>query len=178
MFSHTPEKLGATRRVGFHPTTAHHHHRYPQNPTPSSLTLLDGEPRPPFPMICAIPVHSFRGMEQSDTTPTRRRPTAHKWHLTGVRPGPVLLVTGSGKALQGALKRLKSLPSLGYLRGELRVQPKPQGSDADLHLPLVAASEADAYWTILSAAAQLGMISGRGVPAKYHSQAVSAKVAA
>lgn len=89
-----------------------------------------------------------------------------EWQMTGASPGPILHVTGAGEALNAAVARLQSLPSLSYLRGTLRVSSVMAGA-ADRTVVIRESSAAAAYWRILASAAQLGMISGRGVPAAF-----------
>lgn len=89
------------------------------------------------------------------------------WTLSGAQIGPVLLVTGMGAAMRSAIQRLQSLPSLGYMRGEI-VFAETQGPvHADMHLDIASLPACEAYWCILAGATSLGMISGRGVPAGY-----------
>ena len=89
------------------------------------------------------------------------------WRKTGLKSGPVLVVTGCGAGLDGAVRRLKALPSLGYMRGELTVSRLAFSCGADMYLQLSGLPEMESYWRILAAATRLGMISGRGVPARY-----------
>lgn len=89
------------------------------------------------------------------------------WQLTGPKPGPTLVIVGSGAALAGAVKRLQALPSLAYLRGHLRVCSTIPDIAIDTLVSIKTEVEQDAYWHILAAAARLGMISGRGIPARF-----------
>ena len=86
------------------------------------------------------------------------------WHLTGARSGPALLVTGDLEKLAPVVARLQLLPSLVYLRGALMVGSPGVMVEADEVLPLSGGAPSDFYWSILARAAELGMISGRGIP--------------
>jgi hypothetical protein len=89
------------------------------------------------------------------------------WTLSGAQIGPVLLVTGMGQGMRGAIHRLQSVPSLGYMRGEIVFAETQSHIHADMHLDITPLPASEAYWCILASATSLGMISGRGVPAKY-----------
>jgi hypothetical protein len=89
------------------------------------------------------------------------------WMLSGVRLGPVLLITGMGKPMRGAIQRMQRVPSLGYMRGEIIFAEGQGALHSDMHLDIANLPAAEAYWCILAAATRLGMISGRGVPAGY-----------
>ncbi|SFR38942.1 hypothetical protein [Litoreibacter janthinus] len=86
------------------------------------------------------------------------------WQLTGARAGPILLVTGSARVVLPVVDRLRVLPSLVYLRGTLCVGGRDYVGQADEQLSLDGVAADDIYWGILSRAAELGMISGRGIP--------------
>lgn len=86
--------------------------------------------------------------------------------LGGFRAGPLLSVDGPPVALDALTDRLLRIPSLPHMRGALVVGPVDQdGIDGQIDLDTV--HEADAVWTVLAAAAQLGMIAGRGVPRRF-----------
>lgn len=88
------------------------------------------------------------------------------WHLTGAKAGPSLLVVGDLDALAPAVARLQALPSLVYMRGALMVAGAAEvGAEVDAVLELGAGGSDAYYWQILARAAELGMISGRGIPA-------------
>ena len=89
------------------------------------------------------------------------------WRLSGAVSGPTLLIIGDPAKLQDAVTRLQSLPSLVYLRGMLLVASETSTEPADAQLHLTDREADDAYWIILSEAARLGMISGRGIPASF-----------
>ena len=86
------------------------------------------------------------------------------WQLTGARAGPAVLVTGDLEALAPVVERLQMLPSLVYLRGALMVGSPDAKAEVDEVLHLRTADPAQLYWTILNRIAELGMISGRGIP--------------
>lgn len=87
------------------------------------------------------------------------------WQLSGARSGPTLLVTGDLQKLAPVVERLQLLPSLVYLRGTLKVGGPEAMGEADEVLTLKHGSASDFYWYILARTAELGMISGRGIPA-------------
>ena len=107
----------------------------------------------------------------------------------GLRPGPVVVVSGFTALASPVYDRLLELSSLPFIRGTLllvytdRLGKTPrqfetiQAVDELLFLPFVEVDSADAtdlaeareeaYWTILSLCARLGMIAGRGIPPRY-----------
>lgn len=88
------------------------------------------------------------------------------WQLTGARPGPILLATGILDDLAPVVERLQLLPSLVYLRGSLMVGPPNTQVEADEVLALQGKDEGELFQRILTRASELGMISGRGLPAE------------
>ncbi|RLJ51538.1 hypothetical protein BCF46_1752 [Litoreibacter meonggei] len=93
------------------------------------------------------------------------RPCDLLWQLTGARSGPTLLVTGDLDVLAPIVERLQMLPSLVYLRGTLMVGSSDVTVEADEVMALRSGAPSEVYWSILARTAELGMISGRGIPA-------------
>lgn len=103
------------------------------------------------------------------------------YHVAGMRRGPTLLVAGQGDVIGAAYRRILTLPSLPWIRGNLllvhfedkypdldtkildEAATRFSAVDDTLHLIGSADDRQDVYWTILRFVAQYGMISGRGV---------------
>lgn len=109
--------------------------------------------------------------------------------IKGAAPGPRAVVSGFEPVAGMAFKRIISLPSLPFIRGELALVYTDRVSTADLgrlggdggadaadevlFLPFRTDADTDpfdqrraaqeAYWSILGMCTRLGMISGRGV---------------
>ena len=87
--------------------------------------------------------------------------------MRGVHAGPRLVVTAPVALARALAERLWDLPSLGHMRGSLVVRANTQDpvfDRPDVVLALSDPDETDAYYQILGRMAQLGMITGRGVP--------------
>lgn len=101
-------------------------------------------------------------------------PSAKTEHLStplfsmkGASAGPRLVVTCPDALARQLAERLWDLPSLGRMRGSLVVRANTQDPVYDLPdqvLELPEMDETSAYYGILGQMADLGMISGRGVP--------------
>ena len=104
------------------------------------------------------------------------------YHVSGRKAGPTLLVAAEAPGTHDVFRRLLSIPTLPWLRGNLfllrfdgmchsvaeRTLEKmgSQLEDLDGSLFLTESSDLQAgYWSILRFCARYGMISGRGVPA-------------
>lgn len=77
------------------------------------------------------------------------------------------MVTAPVALARALAERLWDLPSLGHMRGSLVVRANTQDpvfDRPDVVLALSDSDETDAYYQILGRMAQLGMITGRGVP--------------
>ncbi|MEM9432397.1 MAG: hypothetical protein AAGA12_00635 [Pseudomonadota bacterium] len=101
--------------------------------------------------------------------------TACLYRICGHSCGPRLAIVGAACDLDRCILRLKAIPSLGYLRGELaffdsEAAPDICEYDDVIHvaLPKTEPDRFNAtyklYWSILGHVAHLGMIEGRGVP--------------
>lgn len=89
------------------------------------------------------------------------------FNMKGVSAGPRLVVTAPEELARALAERLWDLPSLGRMRGSLVVRSDAQDPAFDLPdftLPLSLSEETVAYFDILGRMAELGMITGRGVP--------------
>lgn len=106
--------------------------------------------------------------------------------LGGVNAGPEMVVLGHGASAKAAFAKLKAVPTIGRMRGRLTLLELDTLPDLDSHtlaqiidVPCVdhvlclANDEpgvdpvSDGYWRVLEACAELGMISGRGIPRSY-----------
>ncbi|MEO9898955.1 MAG: hypothetical protein ABJD13_13440 [Paracoccaceae bacterium] len=104
------------------------------------------------------------------------------YHVAGRKVGPNLLVAAQTNETNEVFRRLLSIPTLPWLRGNLfllrldntrqsiaQLMPKVIGehlTELDGQLLLTGRKSANAgYWTILRFCTHYGMISGRGVPA-------------
>ena len=108
------------------------------------------------------------------------------YHVAGCKAGPNLLVTAQEPHADEVFRRLLSIPTLPWLRGNLfllhldqtrhsvaeqmpEMMPEMMNEyleniDGQLCLTDLETAQAG-YWTILRFCTQYGMISGRGVPA-------------
>ncbi len=154
MYSRTPENLGTTIKSATPPET---------------ITPPHWENPPRIPLISHAPLGYFKRTGGTHMTISEHTTTDDPvlWKLSGAVSGPTLLIIGDPARLQDAVARLQSLPSLVYLRGTLLVAAQAPTEPADAQLHLNGAQADDAYWIILSEAARLGMISGRGIPASF-----------
>ena len=87
--------------------------------------------------------------------------------MKGISAGPRLVVTAPDALARQLADRLWDLPSLGRMHGSLVVRvdgQDPVFDRPDLTLRLAELSETDAYFEVLGQMAELGMITGRGVP--------------
>jgi len=90
--------------------------------------------------------------------------------VSGAQSGPTLAVILGPEQSSAIVNRLAALPSLAYLRGVLIVGEAAED-------PVVATDDVldlrgqkdpvDMFWTLLARATSLGMIAGRGIPARY-----------
>ncbi|MEM9970490.1 MAG: hypothetical protein AAF762_05280 [Pseudomonadota bacterium] len=89
--------------------------------------------------------------------------------VTGAHPGPRLVVTGARSALDAAVEKLFELRGLVAMRGKLEVRAgdwSDASGYADAEFRLDDAPR-NGHLHILGRMASLGMIAGRGVPARY-----------
>lgn len=97
--------------------------------------------------------------------------SASELKITGATHGPNLVVTLASRQSVDVVERLSKLPSLAYLRGVLVVGTDPNPSDLteiDSVLDLRTQTDpVEIFWTLLARATALGMIAGRGIPARY-----------
>ena len=87
--------------------------------------------------------------------------------MRGLHAGPRLAVSAPEMLARQLSERLWDLPSIGRMRGSLVVRSDAQDPVFDLPdevLRLGNQPENDAYFHVLGRMAELGMISGRGVP--------------
>lgn len=87
--------------------------------------------------------------------------------VKGVSAGPRLVVTAPEDLARALADRFWDLPSLGRMRGSLVLRADDQDPVFDLPdfiFRLRAGEATDAYFVVLGRMADLGMISGRGVP--------------
>lgn len=87
--------------------------------------------------------------------------------MDGYASGPRLVATAPDHLARRLAEKLWDLPSLGRMRGALVVRSDTQDpifDRPDFVLELPEMSERDAYYSILSHMADLGMIMGRGIP--------------
>lgn len=87
--------------------------------------------------------------------------------MKGHQAGPRLVVTAPDRLARKLAERLWDLTSLGRMRGSLVVRANTQDPAFDLPdvvMTLGDLSETDGYYQVLGRMAELGMISGRGVP--------------
>ena len=87
--------------------------------------------------------------------------------MKGVSAGPRLVVTGPEPLARYLAERFWDLPSIGRMRGSLVVRADTQDPAYDLPdvtFRLREVPENDAYFQVLGRMAELGMITGRGVP--------------
>lgn len=87
--------------------------------------------------------------------------------MTGASAGPRLVVTCPDALARGLAERFWELPSLGRMRGSLVLRANTQDPTfdlPDLTMQLPDMNQTHAYYRILGQMADLGMISGRGVP--------------
>lgn len=87
--------------------------------------------------------------------------------MRGLNAGPRLVVIAPLALARQVSERLWDLPSIGRMRGSLVVRSDEQDPAFDLPdviMRLPHLSETEAYFGILGRMAELGMISGRGVP--------------
>jgi hypothetical protein len=102
------------------------------------------------------------------------------FHHEGHHSGPSLCVVGRTADMEKVVARMANIPSLAYMRGAISIYGTedngtghfPVADDVLILLDPVesyAASGAPStalYWQILERAAELGIIAGRGVPAR------------
>ena len=87
--------------------------------------------------------------------------------MKGVSAGPRLVVTCPDELARALAERFWDLPSLGRMRGSLVVRADTQDpvfDRPDIVVALREMPETDAYYQVLGRMAELGMITGRGVP--------------
>jgi hypothetical protein len=90
--------------------------------------------------------------------------------MKGVQAGPRLVVTAPERLARQLAERLWDLPNLGNMRGSLVVRANTQDpvfDRPDIVAALGDLEETDAYYQVLGRMADLGMISGRGVPLRH-----------
>ncbi|MEJ6404929.1 hypothetical protein [Yoonia sp. 2307UL14-13] len=101
------------------------------------------------------------------------------YRLGGFRAGPSLVVTGCDRVAEAVFDRLLAVPTLAWMRGRLTLifMDRLDGEafdelepslpvDQTIILPHDAVADdmvTAAYWMVLRACTQLGMIDGRGV---------------
>jgi hypothetical protein len=95
------------------------------------------------------------------------------YRFAGLRAGPALTVVAPVNVRRRVSGRLAMIPSLHRLRGEIRIVSSmaAQMPPTDAWLILGESHAADAYWRVLARAAALGIIEGRGIPARFGEQA-------
>ena len=89
--------------------------------------------------------------------------------MRGVHAGPRMAVTAPEALARTLSDRLWDLPTIGRMRGSLVVRADDQDpayDRPDVVVRLTDQAETDAYYQVLGRMAELGMISGRGVPLK------------
>ena len=89
--------------------------------------------------------------------------------MKGLHAGPRLVVTGSEDLARQLAERFWDLPSLGRMRGSLVVRANTQDpvfDRPDFTMNVGGTDTIDAYYDVLGRMADLGMISGRGVPVR------------
>lgn len=103
----------------------------------------------------------------------RSADTAHLkgplFSMRGIQSGPRLVVTAPEALARKLSDRLWDLPTIGRMRGSLIVRcddQDPAYDTPDVVVRLSDQDETDAYYHVLGRMAELGMISGRGVPLK------------
>lgn len=114
----------------------------------------------------------FGGMiENSTYSFGRNSDTSHLkvplFSMRGHNPGPRIAVLAPEPLARKLSDRLWDLPSIGRMRGSLVVRQNDQDpafDNPDITVRLTAIEVNDAYYHILGRMAELGMISGRGVP--------------
>jgi hypothetical protein len=88
--------------------------------------------------------------------------------LGGHLPGPNLVVAGAPDVLRALARGLSNIPTLSRMRGALVLGMAPEiNVDASVFVDEPDAPIQDIIWSVLAEAARLGMISGRGVPARF-----------
>lgn len=96
---------------------------------------------------------------------------ASELKVSGAKQGPTLGVLINSENSAEIVSRLAALPSLAYLHGVLLIGTSFEVSEdepIDAVLDLREQSDpVDMFWTLLARATSLGMISGRGIPARY-----------
>ncbi len=89
--------------------------------------------------------------------------------MRGHEAGPRLAVSAPEALARLLSDRFWDLPSIGRMRGSLVVRADDQDPAFDMPdvvVRLTDQAENDAYYQVLGRMAELGMISGRGVPIK------------
>ncbi len=101
----------------------------------------------------------------------RTADTAHLkvplFSMRGAHAGPRMAVTAPEALARHLSERFWDLPSIGRMRGSLVVRADSQDpvyDKPDVVVRLTDQAETDAYYQVLGRMAELGMISGRGVP--------------
>lgn len=115
-------------------------------------------------------------MAYSENGPSRPTTAEMVFHCAGARPGPSLGVVGRREDLEKVADRLEAIPTLPYIQGSIALFVEGDAMpvcDALLELsdvpsgPEARTAPSNAfYWAVLGKAAALGIIAGRGVPAK------------
>lgn len=118
----------------------------------------------PFSYLSAMSKNLSYTLDATGTTDQLSTPL---FSMRGLSAGPRLVVTCPEELARALAERLWGLPNLGRMRGSLVVRADTQDPVFDLPdlvVVLREMPETDAYYQVLARMADLGMITGRGVP--------------